>query len=77
MYKTKPINLPAINAHKQTVLGTKFMLLTFLRTGALFRLQWDWVDLEKKLMVIPGQTLGLKTKRGKSEHIPHLIPITY
>ena len=66
----------ACNAHKQTVLATKFMLLTFLRTGALVRLEWDFVDLEKKLITITGATLGLKRKRGKNEHIPHLIPIT-
>tara|TARA_Y100001968_G_scaffold311629_1_gene333923 strand:- start:310 stop:528 length:219 start_codon:yes stop_codon:yes gene_type:complete len=52
------------------------MLLTFLSTGALVRLKWDFVDLEKKLMTITGANLGLKRERGKNEHIPHLIPIT-
>ena len=70
------INLNRSNSHIQSVLATKFLLMTFLRTGALVRLEWDFVDLEKKLITITGETLGLKRKRGKNEHIPHLIPIT-
>ena len=37
----------AWNARQQTLLATKLMLLTFLRTVALVRMQCDWINSEK------------------------------
>ena len=68
------IELNRCNTHIQSVLATKLMLMTFLRAGALCRLEWEWIS--KDLMSIPGSTPGLKRKKGKSDHIPHLVPIT-
>ncbi len=70
------INLNKANAQLQAVLATKFLLLTFLRAGTLTRLQWDWIDEDKNMFIIPGSTSGLKRKRGKNEHLPHHLPIT-
>ena len=53
--------------------------MTFLRTGALVRLRWDWITMIDGVdcFEIPGDTPGLKRKKGKSEKIPHHVPITY
>ena len=40
----KAINLNKCNSHIQSVLATKFMLMTFLRSGALARLEWSWIN---------------------------------
>jgi len=69
------INLNKRSAHSLVVLSVKFMLMTFLRAGALVRLEWDWIDENKKLIVIPGDTPGLK-RTFKTQHLPHHIPIT-
>ena len=72
----KAINLNKCNSHIQSVLATKFMLMTFLRSGALARLEWSWIDEEKKLLTIPATTSGLKRRKGINDNIPHHIPIT-
>ena len=64
------------NYPPQQVLCTKLILLTGLRAGAAVRLKWRWIDLEKKLITIPGSTSGLKRVKGKNDHKPHFIPIT-
>ena len=69
------INLNKYSSHTLVVLSVKFMLMTFLRAGALVRLEWDWVDLREKLIVIPGNTPGLK-RSFKTQHLPHHVPIT-
>ena len=38
------INLNRCSGHVQAVLALKFLLMTFLRTGALARLEWKWVS---------------------------------
>lgn len=69
------INLNKYSSHTLVVLSVKFMLMTFLRAGALVRLEWDWVDLREKLIVMPGNTPGLK-RSFKKQHLPHHVPIT-
>jgi len=69
------INLNKYSSHALVVLSVKFMLMTFLRAGALVRLEWDWVDEREKLIVIPGNTPGLK-RTFKTQHLPHHVPIT-
>ena len=73
----KDIELNRCNTHKQTVLATKLQFLTSLRSGALTRLEWDWIDFDNELITIAGTTSGLKRKKGKNDHIPHLVPITH
>ena len=64
------------NHPPQQVLCTKFIMLTALRAGAAVRLKWDWIDFEDEVITIDGSTSGLKRVRGKTDHIPHKIPIT-
>ena len=63
------------NASPVTVLAVKTLLMTFLRAGALVRLEWDWFDEEKDCLIIPSQTAGLKRRKGVNDK-PHHIPIT-
>jgi integrase len=42
------VELNPSNSRKQIVLATKLLLLTFLRTGALTRLEWDWIEEDEK-----------------------------
>jgi len=72
----KAVNLNRCDAHQQIVLSTKLLLMTFLRSGALTRLEWNWIDEDQKLLTISGKTSGLKRKLGKNDHIPHLVPLT-
>ena len=74
----KEINLNRCDCHIQRVLSTKFLLMSFLRTGALVRLRWDWIKEIDGVdcFEIPGNTSGLKRLKGKSEKIPHHVPIT-
>ena len=64
------------NHPPQQVLCTKFIMLTALRAGAAVRLKWSDVDFENEVITIDGSTSGLKRVRGKTDHIPHKIPIT-
>ena len=71
------VNLNRCNSHIQMVMATKMLLMTFLRTGALSRLEWSWFDTDfPNTITIPGTTAGLKRKKGKNDDIPHHIPIT-
>ncbi len=72
----KAINLNKCNSHFQSVLATKFMLMTFSRSGALARLEWSWINEDEKLLIIPGPTSGLKRRKGINENIPHHVPLT-
>ena len=69
------INLNKCSANNIVVLSIKFMLMTFLRAGALVRLQWEWYDLQNQIIVIPGNTPGLK-RTVKTQNIPHHVPVT-
>lgn len=68
------VSLNRSNTHINSVAATKLMLMTFLRAGALTRLEWEWVGQD--LITFPGTTPGLKRRRDISDHISHLVPIT-
>ena len=68
------VSLNRSNSHANAVAATKLLLLTFLRAGALTRLEWDWIAEGK--ITIPGNTPGLKRRRGKSDDLEHVVPIT-
>lgn len=68
------IELNRCSMHIQTVMATKLMLMTFLRAGALVRLEWDWIDGD--IIRIPGTVPGLKRRKGKHDSVPHLVPVT-
>ena len=50
--------------------------MTFLRAGALTRLEWDWIDWKNDLLTISGTTSGLKRVKDVNDHIDHLVPLT-
>lgn len=54
--------------HKITKLAIRFLLLTFIRTGELRKLQWNWVDWEKNEVKIPAS--AMKSKRD------HVVPLS-
>ena len=56
-------------------MALKFLLMTFLRAGALARLEWKWINRKDNLLVIPGTTPGLKRTK-KTEDLPHHVPLT-
>ena len=71
------VQLNKSSTNVQAVAATKLLLMTFLRAGALARSQWDWFDSTyENTITIPGNTPGLKRKRGKNDHIPHHVPVT-
>ena len=73
----KDIEMNRSNSSLQVLLSMKLLLMTFLRTGALVRLRWDWFDTDyPDTITIPGDTPGLKRKKGKNDNIPHYVPIT-
>ena len=69
------VTLNSCGTSTHTLLASKFLLLTALRTGALARLEWDMIDDKKDLIIISGKTSGIK-RTEDNEHIPHKIPIT-
>lgn len=44
----------------------------FLRPGELRKLEWDWIDLEEAIIVIPPYA----HKTGKKTQAPHLVPLS-
>ena len=70
------VSLNPSNSHPITQLAIKLGFMTFLRSGALTRLEWNWINWDKKLITIDGKTSGLKRNRDCNDHIPHHVPIT-
>lgn len=69
------VTLNKCGTSTHTLLSSKFLLLTAIRTGALARLTWDMIDEKNNLIIISGKTSGIK-RTDVTEHIPHKIPIT-
>ena len=59
-----------------TDLAVKTLLMTFLRVGALCRMEWDWYEEQSDCWIIPGDTPGLKRRKDVNEDTPHHIPVT-
>ena len=70
------VSLNPCNSHPIAQLATKLTFMTFLRSGALTRLEWEMIDEDRKLLIIDGKTSGLKRKKDCNDHIPHHVPIT-
>ena len=69
------VSLNPCNSHPISQLATKLSFMTFLRSGALTRLEWGMIDEKRKLLIIDGKTSGLKRKKDCNDHIPHYVPI--
>ena len=70
------VSLNPCNSHPIAQLATKLTFMTFLRSGALTRLEWEMIDEKRKILIIDGKTSGLKRKKDCNDHIPHHVPIT-
>ena len=72
------VSLNSSNSHPFAQMATKLTLMTFLRSGALTRLEWNWITKKNGIecIEIPGETSGLKRNKGKNDDIPHYVPIT-
>ena len=75
-----PKFLEVVNGNKcnggvVTDLAVKTLLMTFLRVGALCRMEWDWYHEDKDCWIIPSQTTGLKRRKNVDDK-PHHIPMT-
>ena len=53
---------------KQTRLALQLLALTFVRTNELIGAEWDELDLEHALWIIPGRRMKMKTE--------HLVPLS-
>jgi len=54
--------------YRITKLAIRFLLLTFIRTGELRKLEWKWVDWENTLVRIPAA--AMKARRD------HVVPLS-
>ena len=63
----------------QQLLALKLIMLTGIRTGAVVRTKWDWIDREcegdKATIYYPATTTGIKRYK-KNYHRDHYVPIT-
>lgn len=71
----REVSINRCSGNIQVVMAVKFMLMTFLRTGCLVRLKWEWLDEQNSIIIIPGNTPGLK-RTHKTEHLAHHVPLT-
>ena len=60
---------------KQARIAVKLTLMCFVRVGALAQMQWDQIDLDRKLWVIPGDASGLK-RDLETTNREHVVPLT-
>ncbi|AIQ94728.1 hypothetical protein [Prochlorococcus sp. MIT 0604] len=59
-------------------LATQMHLMIGVRSSAVVRMEWNWIDEENQLIRIPASTEGLKRKLKfrNDKNYDHLIPIT-
>ena len=57
-----------------TVAALKLSALFFQRPGNIRAMQWDWIDLDQKMLTIPAKQMKSK-KREKENSRPHLVPL--
>ena len=54
--------------YRQTFLGLKLLLLTFVRTSELVEAKWPEVDFENAMWIIPADRMKMK--------LPHMVPLS-
>jgi len=72
-HKELPDLISAINRnekrlYRQTILGLKLIMLTFVRTNELINATWDEFNLDKKVWEIPAERMKMKR--------PHTVPLS-
>ncbi|ETD68174.1 integrase [Pelistega indica] len=51
-----------------TVIALKLMLLTFVRTSELIKAEWEEIDFDKEIWVIPAERMKMRRK--------HIVPLS-
>ena len=59
------------SSNKYAALAYDVAIETGLRQGLLFKLQWEWIDLKKQLIVIPESH-----RKTKNKGVPRYIPMS-
>ena len=54
--------------YRQTILATKLLMLTFVRTNELLKAEWSEFDFEKKIWVIPAERMKMRKS--------HIVPLS-
>lgn len=57
-----------------TQAALKISALFFLRPGNIRAMKWEWIDFDNAMLTIPAQDMK-RTKQGKVNGKPHLIPL--
>ncbi len=57
-----------------TQAALKLSALFFLRPGNIRAMKWEWIDFDGSMLTIPAQEMK-RTKEGKVNGKPHLIPL--
>lgn len=60
--------LEEVPASPTNKLAVKLLLLTFLRQGELRKCMWEYLDLEKKELIVPAEIMKMRK--------PHLVPLS-
>ena len=68
-------SLEEASINRLSRISVKMTILTFVRVSALVQMQWNQIDFDSRLWVIPGDTKGLKRTKAQ-EDIPHIVPLT-
>ena len=69
----------AIDTYEGTIhtrVALALSALLFQRPGNIRHLQWGWIDLERAMLTIPAQDMK-RTKAGKINGRPHLVPLAH
>ena len=54
--------------NRQTYLAVNFMMLTFVRTGEMIGAQWDEIDFDQKIWLVPASRMKMKKE--------HIVPLS-
>ena len=54
--------------NEQTYLAVNLMMLTFLRTSELIKAEWDEIDFEEKIWIVPASRMKMKKE--------HIVPLS-
>ncbi len=63
----KAIDRNEARLYKQTIIGIKMLMLTFVRTSELIEATWDEFDLKKAVWQIPAHRMKMRE--------PHVVPL--
>ena len=66
--------IDAYTGQPETVAALQLSALFFQRPGNIRAMEWAWVDLDKRMLVIPAKSMK-STKQEKTNGKPHTVPL--